>query len=142
MTEDDLPYETEGDLEDSLEIPDYEKQIDHFLQTYLFGNLIVREIRQSDGALNLLLRKSQEEALESAKFLLSEHLDLYTTDGVKTAQQKWAEFRRFADMARWLGEAVEEAGAAADALQQEADNDDDEQLRREMSGEGTQEPSD
>lgn len=141
MTDDNYASDVEeGELADTIQLQDVENEIAQFLQTYLFGNRIVREIRESDGALNMLLQESQKEAFEGAKAMLSPDLDLYTTEGIDRARRLWANFRRYADMAAWINERLQAAIEAADAIEEYRRDDPDEQLRREMRGQERQDP--
>lgn len=141
MTDDNYASDVEdGELADTIQLQDVENEIAQFLQTYLFGNRIVREIRESDGALNMLLKEAQGEAFEGAKAMLSPDLDLYTTEGIDRARRLWASFRRYADMAAWINERLQAAIEAADAIEEYRRDDPDEQLRREMRGKERQDP--
>lgn len=109
-----------------------QEEIAELERAIMLGTAMMTALNTPDSALNTLLDRAREDAVEAgARFL---DADLTSEKGVREAMAWQARYHRFRQLIAWIYEAGGDADAAVDTMSELVEMDDDEALRREMDG--------
>lgn len=115
-------------------------QTEHDLMIALtLGDNIERACRNKTSPLSRLIAKSREEYVLAIGALLGE--DLTSEKGITKARGWQAQAQRYRDMCFWLNEALEEAGIAEAAAEQDVEEDAVEELKEQLYGKPQDRPA-
>lgn len=97
------------------------------------GDRIERALQDHASPFSAMMDRARSEYLAAVSALIFS--DLHTTAGIEDAKANQADARRYQDLCRWIADALEEAGAADDALNASAEDDPDiQQLKDDLNG--------
>lgn len=95
------------------------------------GDRIERHLLNAKDPFSLFLAKARTEFMSAAQLLLD--VDLHTEDGVAEARRQQAIATRYRDMCVWITDALEQAGAAVEALEADGEDEAVEQLKDQLN---------
>ena len=103
------------------------------------GDKIERALTDKTSPFARMMDNARAEYIAAVAQLIE--VELHNTVGRAEASRLQAQARRYRDLCEWIGAALEQAGHAEDALDQDHDEDAVEQLKEQLNGPRTDKPA-